>query len=319
MDIEYLLSLQEFREAGGQWQAPVMSVLSKMAQYALLIVPILIFWNARRETGYWYLLNMGLSDFVNNLVKMAACVYRPWIREKRIIPWGDAKADATGYSFPSGHTVIATSVLGPVGVRQWKRRKWLSLLCFLLVLLVAFSRNFLGVHTPQDVLAAMAETALVVAFNTWLLRYLHGNEKRQDVWTVIGIGAVIFAVLFYELKPYPMDMADGVLIVNPQDMMKDGYLSVGTMLGFLAGSFWERKKIHFDPSGTWKQRFLRSAIGLIPALLIYLVLRKPMTRLIGIKAGSLISMCMMTFYVVGVYPWCVMRFMKRNHRAEKLI
>ena len=42
-------------------------------------------------------------------------------------------------------------------------------------------------------------------------------------------------------------------------------------------------------------------------------------RLIGIKAGSLISMCMMTFYVVGVYPWCVMRFMKRNHRAEKLI
>lgn len=315
MDIDYLLSLQQFREAGGQWLAPVMNILSKSAQYALLLIPVLIFWNARREVGYWYVLNLGVSDFVNNLVKLTACVYRPWVRDGRVLPWGDAKAGATGYSFPSGHTVIGTAVLGSVGVRLWRARKRsrrvLALIAFLLALLIAFSRNYLGVHTPQDVLVGILETSLVIAFNTWLLRRIHGDEKKQDLWTAIGLAAVLVGLLYIRFKPYPMEMADGAPLVDPQAMMNDAYLSAGTVLGFLAGSFWERKRIRFDASGSRTEHLVRSVVGIIPTLLIYLVLRKSLAGMIGVKAANLASMFLMAFFVTGIYPWCVMQYKKR--------
>ena len=317
MDIEYLLSLQSFREADGRWLAPVMNILSEMVPYLLFLIPILVFWNAKRETGYWCLFNLGFSDFVNNMVKMTACVYRPWVRDKRIHPWKDALGSATGYSFPSGHTVTAAAVLGSTVIMQ-RRRKWVSVLMVFLILLVAFSRNYLGVHTPQDVLAGIAEACLVIAFSSWLFRHIRGNERRQDIWTAIGVVVVILSLLWIQFKGYPMDTdaETGELVVDPQSMMKDVFMSLGTMLGFLAGSFWERKRIHFDPSGTVKERIIRSAIGTVVVLAIYLGLRKAMVQMINVKLGSIVSMFLLSFFVTGFYPWCIMKM--KEKRGEKM-
>ena len=312
MDIGYLLTLQGFRETAGQWLAPYMNTLSKVSVYVTMLIPILIFWNASRPVGYWYLLNLGLTDFFNNIVKLTACVYRPWIRDKQIVPWGDSISGATGYSFPSGHTCGAASVFGGIGIQQWKKRKWLSVLSFFMILLVAFSRNYLGVHTPQDVLVGIAEAFLIICFNTWLLRQLKGNEKKQDMWTAIGFAVVIVSLLYIQFKAYPMDEADGVLLVDPEAMMPDMYLSAGTMLGALAGSLLERKRIHFDASGSLPERILRCVIGVIPVILIYMVLRKTSAELIGKKTANLISMFLLGVYVVAIYPWCIMKFKKRR-------
>ena len=62
MGIDLLLALQAFRSSAGQWLAPVMNLVSDIAYYVLILIPILIFWNAGRDVGYWYLLNLGLSD-----------------------------------------------------------------------------------------------------------------------------------------------------------------------------------------------------------------------------------------------------------------
>ena len=309
MDIEYLLSLQYFRDADGKWLAPVMNIISQFVPYLMFLIPIIIFWNAKRETGYWCLFNLGFADFVNNVVKLTACVYRPWVRDSRVHPWPDAVKEATGYSFPSGHTAVAAAVLGSTAVMQWKKRKWASLLMVFLVVLVAFSRNYLGVHTPQDVLVAMAETGLIIAFSSWLFRHISGNEKRQDIWTAVGVGVVLICLLWIQFKSYPMDQdAEGKLLVDPQDMMKDAFMSLGTMLGFLAGSFWERKRIHFDASGTVKERVIRSVIGTVVVLGIYLGLRKALVSLTNVKLGSIISMCLLSFFITGIYPWFIMRW-----------
>ena len=201
--------------------------------------------------------------------------------------------------------------------RQWKRRKWLSLLCFLLVLLVAFSRNFLGVHTPQDVLVGIAVAFLVIVFNTWLIRHLAGNEKRQDIWTAAGFIFVIACILVIEFKSYPMDYgADGTLIVDPQAMKKDAYMAAGTVLGFLAGSLWERKRIRFDASGTGREKVIRCVIGLVPAAGIYLGIRKLLAGWIGVNVGNLVGMFLLAFFVVGVYPWCVMKMKEKKSGAR---
>jgi undecaprenyl-diphosphatase len=68
----------------------------------------------------------------------------------------------TSYSFPSGHTLFATTFFGGLAVLLWPRLRhptarvlvWLA--CSALILLIGFSRVYLGVHYPSDVLGGLA-------------------------------------------------------------------------------------------------------------------------------------------------------------------
>src|SRR5258705_1603007 len=75
----------------------------------------------------------------------------------------DPLLSLSSYSFPSGHTMTATVVYGVLAVyffattQDWRRRVVIVLVASLLILLVGFSRIYLGVHYLSDVLGAMAE------------------------------------------------------------------------------------------------------------------------------------------------------------------
>ena len=66
---------------------------------------------------------------------------------------------ATGYSFPSGHSLFAMSVYGMLGyflgtlTRNPTDRRWIHASTLLLIAMVGLSRIYLGVHYPTDVLA----------------------------------------------------------------------------------------------------------------------------------------------------------------------
>jgi undecaprenyl-diphosphatase len=111
-----------------------------------------------RRQPYW-LTAMVLSVFggmgVNKLLKFVVHRARPH--------FNDPILSLTSYSFPSGHTMMATVLYGVLAAflisktPRWPWRLLIVAVAGCLILLVGFSRIYLGAHYLSDVLAALAE------------------------------------------------------------------------------------------------------------------------------------------------------------------
>jgi undecaprenyl-diphosphatase len=102
----------------------------------------------------------------------------------------DSGYTASFYSFPSGHATLAVGFYGTLTLLLAYRlrgyARWLVAACGVsLVLLIGFSRLYLGVHYPTDVLAGYLAAPLWlvfvgVAYATWLsVRGLRAAETRR--------------------------------------------------------------------------------------------------------------------------------------------
>ena len=96
MDIEYLLYLQQFRETVGSILTPLMNAVTKLsAGFLPIAMMCMIYWAFDRKAGRKILAGLGGGLFINGFLKLTFCVYRPWIRDTRILPYGDSKTAAT--------------------------------------------------------------------------------------------------------------------------------------------------------------------------------------------------------------------------------
>ena len=279
------------------------NALSKFAVDIMPFLPFVIFWAVSKKWGYRYITTWGIGELVNGLIKLTVCAYRPWIRSELIEPAGDSKVAATGYSFPSGHTMVATVTYGTTAVWQKDKRRWLSIVCCVLILLTGFSRNFLGVHTPQDVAVGLCEALLIIWIVGAVQKKLDGNEKLIDILTLAGLVAVILALLYIMFKPYPMDYVDGKLLVDPQKMMNDSFKACGAFLGLLAGSYIDRHYLHYEiPVGS-PQLPILTCVG-IAILFAWKELFAPATIVaaFGGHWGNLIARFIMVLFAMCIWP-----------------
>ena len=246
MDIQYLLWLQELRGATGGMFDEFFNALSKFAVDIMPFLPFVVFWCADKKWGYRFITSWGIGEVVNGIIKLTVCAYRPWIRSDLIEPAGDSKVAATGYSFPSGHTMVATITYGTTIAWQKDKRRWLAILCGVLIALTGFSRNFLGVHTPQDVIVGFSESVIIIFVVGFVQKKTDGNEKVIDILTLVGVFVVVLTLVYIIVKPYPMDYVDGKLLVDPQVMMNDTFKACGAFLGLLLGSYLDRHYIKYE-------------------------------------------------------------------------
>lgn len=304
MDIQYLLWLQEIRNATGGTFDEFFNALSKFAVDILPFLPMVVFWGVDRYWGYVFFTTHWVGELVNGLIKLTVCAYRPWIRSDLIEPAGDSKVAATGYSFPSGHTMVGTAMYGTVFVWQKDKRKWLACVCVILILLTGFSRNFLGVHTPQDVAVGMTESILLVFIINKLAGKVAGNEKLQDILTLVGLVVIVAALAYIQLKPYPMDYdASGALLVDPQKMMNDSFKACGAFSGFLVGSYIERHYIHYEiPVGSKNLPMLVCVGAAIAFAWKELFAPATIVAAFGGHWGNFIARCIMMLFAVCVWP-----------------
>ena len=119
-DIQYLLLLQELRNATGGIFDELLNSVSKFAVSILPYLPFVVFWCVDKKWGYRFIATCTFADLFNGLIKLTVCAYRPWIRSDLIEPAGDSKVAATGYSFPSGHTATCVPLAGGTAAVFWK-------------------------------------------------------------------------------------------------------------------------------------------------------------------------------------------------------
>ena len=316
-DISYLLFLQNIRESTGGIFDEFFNALSKFAVDILPFLGYIIFWSVSKKWGYRFMVTVWCGEVLNGLLKLTVCAYRPWIRSDKINPAGDSKVAATGYSFPSGHSTVATINYGTTFAWQRKKRLWLAIVCAVLILLTCFSRNYLGVHTPQDVLVGFSMSAVLIFVVGFVQKKLEGSQKAVDVLTFAGIAAVIGILIFVMFKPYPMDYdANGKLLVDPQRMMNDTFKACGGFIGLMIGSHIERHFIHYEiPAGAAALPLL-TCVG-FALMFAWEELLAPATivLLLGSHWGNMIAYCMMVFFAVALWPLVIKKACKLQNTA----
>lgn len=123
--------------------------LGDLGFFWLLLAAVLLCRPATRRAGALILLAMALGLlFGNGLLKNLIARPRPYAADPGIpllIP-----PSREPYSFPSGHTLHAFAAACAVG---FAGRRRLCALCLILAAVIGFSRIYLMMHYPLDVLA----------------------------------------------------------------------------------------------------------------------------------------------------------------------
>ncbi len=313
MDLQYLLFLQHFREGIGAPLAPFMLWISDfIISFWVLAAIALIYWVWDRQGGRRILLGFCYGVIFSAILKLTFCIYRPWIRDAQIIPYGNAIASAGGYSFPSGHSTRAATILG--GISFLLKQKGLLLpacLLFSIVFIVMFSRNYLGVHTPQDVivgfLIGLFSIYAAIKTDTWTAK----SEKRRWLFIATTVLLCIALALYYEYKPYPTDyLPDGRLLYDPKPWTAYQYEGFGGLVGYAVAAFFEKRGFDFEKLDRIS-RFLIGLLALFPLYTLLMYMGPVLVPLTGSYAANFLKFFFLVIYVLNLVPW-VMKLVYRK-------
>lgn len=246
-------------------------------ELAFLALALLLFWCVDKRTGY-YVFVVGLfGTLANQFLKITCRIPRPWVLDPDFTIVEAARAAATGYSFPSGHTQNAVGTFGAIALQT--KQRWVRWACIALLLLVPFSRMYLGVHTPLDVGAALAIGGVLV-----LALYPVMEEADRRPWVLTWVIAFMVVcsgafVAYLYLRGDTGATAEDA--ANYASALSNGWKFVGATLGLLATNVLDRKYIRFETQAVWWAQLIKLAVGFGLLLAIRAGLKAPLIALCG--------------------------------------
>jgi len=298
--MEFLRWIESWRTP---WLDAFFSVVTELGgEVFFMAVAIIFFWCSDKGKGY-YVLTVGfVGTLLNQFLKLLFRVPRPWVKDPEFTIVESARAEATGYSFPSGHTQNAAATLGCTAMAT--RRKALKILFWTLYALVAFSRMYLGVHTPADVgVSLVLGLAMTIGLYP-LFRNADNNPRR--IYALLGgmVGLGVLFVLFVELYRFPAD----VDAENLAHGVENAYKLTGAVAGMLLAYYLDQHYIHFEVKAPMIVQVVKCVLGLALVMGVRVVLKAPLNALIPYTpvAGGLRYMLMVLFAAAVwplTFPW----------------
>ena len=292
--MKFLYLLQDLRNP---FLDAIISAVTQLGEETLfMIFALLFFWCFDKKRGY-YLLFTGFAGIVSiQFLKMIFRIPRPWVLDPEFPIVESARAEATGYSFPSGHTQCATALYG--GISRSSKTRWVQIGGIGVVLAVAFSRMYLGVHTPKDVLVSLAVGAAWI-FLLYPLIY-KGFEKPKVMYGVIsGVFLLSLAnLLFVFLYQFPAN----VDATNLADAKKTSSQLFAIVLAMCVLYPVDHHWIKFRTDAVWWAQILKLIGGVAIILAVRLLLKEPLNALFGINLGCGVRYFLMVIAAGILWP-----------------
>ena len=173
-----------------------------IATLALGVLIFLVWQQHRRTIGYW-LAAVGFGFLTSIILKYSIQLPRPDIGISGLSP----------YSFPSSHTLRATVIFGFLSVMIARAitplHRWLPYsLAALLILLVALSRLYLGVHWFSDVIASLS---LGLVWITLLGIAYHRHTAIITHWRSLTLCSITLLIITVSLQTWNSHDSDAAL------------------------------------------------------------------------------------------------------------
>lgn len=215
-------------------------------EFYLVFLP-LIYWCFNKRTGIRLAYAFLLSTYLNLLLKDLCGIPRPDDPHVRVL------RHETTPSFPSGHAQGTTVAWGYLATRWQNRASWA--VAIVLILLNSFSRVYLGVHFPQDLVGGIAIGVLyLLAFNWVAAKW---GRKLAKLSLVVKTSLLV-------LFPIALMIAHA---------SKDTARCMGALSGMGLGFLLEGRFVGFSADGLWWRRVLRFLVGLILVGVFYVGLK----------------------------------------------
>ena len=306
--IDYLLLLQCFRDTSHHIFDKFFIFITLFGEVTIPFIFIcILYWAINKKVGQFVLWSYMFGFIANLAVKMTACIYRPWILDSRVHPLPQAIPAATGYSFPSGHTAGAVTIWGAFALSYWKN-KWIRYSCIALILCVMFSRNYLGVHTPQDVVVSFILSCLVLWFTGKFINWVdkEDNNKNKDVIAVVSVYAAVLLLLGYVFfKSYPIDYLCGKVLYDPTSFKYEILNRSGVLFGAFLGWLLERRFVNFQPEfGSIAKKIIRVGVGIV---LLFALHSSSKISCLPLWAQYIQSL-ILGLFITYIYPFVIKKY-----------
>lgn len=249
MQERILLFFQE--HATSFWDAAAEGATMLGEQYFFIVVITFVYWVVSRKQGFKLAAIFVFSSVLNGALKIALRTPRPF--EKLAAVSGKRVETATGYSFPSGHTQGSASFFTAAALilKRW----WVSFIAAVLMVTVALTRVYLGVHWPADVAGGLVLGVLIAVGLNRFIDSCEDNPKRLKLVFLILEGAVF--LLTAALLVLDTALWHGSWKIH------DFFKVSGISLGLVAGYFFQERHVRFNPAGgSTLQKILRYVLGL---------------------------------------------------------
>ena len=269
-----------------------------------IILLCVIFWCISKRAAY----RIGIAYFLSGLtvqgMKICFRIDRPWIADTTLTPVESAVKNATGYSFPSGHTQSATALFGSLGLQI--KEKPVKALCFLIVLLVAFSRLYLGVHTLLDVAVSLVISMLLVMLAIKIAGKDGPVSKKREL--ILALILILYAIVIIVIAAA---LYSGEMI--GREYLQDCLKAAGAGVGFAAGMYIERVYIDFPvKTKSLVMQIIKPVAGIAGVLAI----KEGLKLVIGTSlAADIIRYFIMLIWVTVLFPLIISRFFANKDRS----
>ena len=268
MELEILRHIQSIANPFFDFLFQLITICGE--QIVLISIISIIYWALDKKFGEYIAYSVLTSVLLNNAIKDIFKMKRP-IGEEGIRTLREQTA--TGYSFPSGHTQSASSFYGSMAI--YLKNRVMYIIATVMIILIGFSRLYLGVHYPKDVIVGG-----ILGVLTSLICYkLYNRVENKMLLYVVTFAIFIPALTF----------------AHSADFIK----GMGTYLGFIIGIYIEKRYVNFSTEGNTGNKIIRVLLGIVILLVLQLGLK---VILPSGKIFSFIRYALISLIGIGVYP-----------------